>query len=179
MQTARNLLPDIPPLSFGTPAVQETLRKTIVAVIYNPENRTYLCQYWPEYSGLICLLSGGIEEGESQLAALEREIKEETGYRSFMIDGALGGVIYTHFYKAKTDEHFIKEIYPFFVTLQSLAQEEPTLEEDEKFQNLFKNYDEIIRMMEAYEQVSGSTLEDHKEILRRGNDYVRASRRKI
>jgi|GEM_PF-2766640 len=172
MQQVNNLLDDARSLSFGKPTKYEVLRETIVAVIYNPEDHSYLCQYWPEYSGLTCLLSGGIEGEEDKLAALVREIKEEAGYRDFHIDGELGGVIYSHFYKAKTDEHFVKEIYPFFVTLNSLAQDATALEEDEKFHSLFKGYDEIMQMMEKYEQSSGSILEDHKEILRRGKKYI-------
>jgi hypothetical protein len=38
-----NLLQHEDPVSFGKPAAHETLRKTIVAVVYNPADKTYLC----------------------------------------------------------------------------------------------------------------------------------------
>jgi 8-oxo-dGTP pyrophosphatase MutT (NUDIX family) len=118
------------------------------------------------------LLSGGIEAGESRLVALEREIREETGFTDFHIQGMLGGIVYAHYRKVATNEHFVKEIYPFLVTLTSLRHHPPALEDDEQFHNLFKDYDTVLRMMEHYERASGSTLEDHKEMLRRGKQYL-------
>lgn len=163
-----NLLPSIGEQSFGDVVASEILRRTIVAVVYDRRNQTYLCQYWPEYNGLTCLLSGGIEDGEDQMTALKREISEETGYKDFHVVGRLGGTIYSHYYKAKTDEHFVKEITPYLIVLEGDDQENAHLEDDEKFENLMKSSADIITMMTAYEQASGSTLADHKEILGRG-----------
>lgn len=115
-----------------------------------------------EYDGLTCLLSGGIEEGEDEREALQREIAEETGYTDITIAAQLGEQIESHYIK-KGGERFVKNISPYLVTLHSHQADETAKEADEKFENLFKTPDEIREMMTLYER-TGSSLADHKEI---------------
>lgn len=157
---------------FGEVLENETVRNTVVAVIVDEQSGEHLCQYWEEYDGLTCLLSGGIEEGEDERAALLREIAEETGYTDITITAQLGEQIESHYIK-RDGERFVKIINPYLVTLHSREASETAKEADEKFENLFKTSDEIVDMMTAYEQRTGSSLADHKEILRRGMEYVR------
>ncbi len=167
----KNLLNDTKTVVFGNKVTNEVPRATVVVVIYNKATNTYLCQYWEDYKGLTCLLSGGVEKDERADDAVLREIAEETGYADFEVVGQLGGMIETHYTKA-TGEDFVKHITPYFVVLNSLAHEAHQREEDEKFENLFKDSQEIIAMMEAYETATGSLLADHKEILRRGVEFA-------
>jgi 8-oxo-dGTP pyrophosphatase MutT (NUDIX family) len=172
MQQIPNLLASTEPQSFGVPHENEISRKTIVAVIYDPRSRTFLCQFWPDYHKLTCLLSGGVESLESTDDALRREIKEETGYIDYEILGKLGGTIYSHYFKAKSSEYFVKEITPYLVILRSRTQQGLQKEADEVFENLLRGDGEIFEMMGTYERTTGTTLADHKDILQRGVDYI-------
>lgn len=163
-----SLLPaDTTITSYGTPHADEIRRDTAVAVIYDPKNNKYLCQFWQEYSGLTCLLSGGLEEGETFEDAIIREVEEETGYTDFELVGQLGAELQSHYTK-NTGEHFVKHITPFLIKLNSHAQKPANKEDDEKFENLLLDSNQILEKMSMYEATSGSTLEDHKEILLRG-----------
>lgn len=166
-----NLLQDTRMISFGNALASEIKRETIVVVMYNKISKLYLCQYWEEYNGLTCLLSGGVESDESSDQAVTREIAEETGYTDFNIIGLLGGVVESHYTKA-SGENFVKIIVPYLVILNSDYQGQSNKEEDEKFDNLFKSPQEIATMMKTYEDKSGSMIADHKEILKRGVEYV-------
>lgn len=168
----KQLLPQTNMIRFGEVKNQELERETVVAVVYDAESKLFLCQYWSEYSGLTCMLSGGVEVGEDLDAAVRREIAEETGYIDFTIKGMLGGMIESHYTKAD-GQNYVKLLQPYFVELNSLQRVADQKEDDEKFDNIFRTPNEIIEMMSVYEQRAGSNLADHKEILRRGVEYVR------
>jgi 8-oxo-dGTP pyrophosphatase MutT (NUDIX family) len=165
------LLNNTEPVSFGEPRESELERETVVAVIYDVRSKLYLCQYWAEYAGLTCMLSGGVEPDEDQDEAIKREIAEETGFTDFAVLGTLGGLIESHYTKAD-GQNYVKVIRPYFVELKSTEREQTQKEDDEKFENYFKKPDEIVDMMTVYETSTGSSLADHKEVLRRGVEYV-------
>lgn len=158
-------------MSFGDKQLDETTRDTIVAVVFDQQSKTFLCQYWPDYSGLTCLLSGGVEPNEDADAAVIREVTEETGYDDFTVAGILGENIEMHYVKP-SGEKYLKNITPYLVVLNSLNSIGHAREEDEKFDNLFRTPDEILAMMQDYETRTESSLEDHKEVLRRGVQYL-------
>lgn len=168
-----NLLPEQKTVVFGDAQNGEITRHTIVAVIVDEQTGKYLCQYWQEYSGLTCLLSGGVEGNENPDEALLREIREETGYDDFTVVGILGANIESHYVKAD-GTRFKKIITPYLVTLHSQSGIDTSKEEDEKFDNLFMESSEIIELMNKYEDTTGSTLGDHKEILGRGIAYLKS-----
>lgn len=169
----KNLLDDNSVITFGNIDSYAKSRDTVVAVIFDRAKNEYLCQYWEDYNGLTCLLSGGIEEGEDSYQALQREIAEETGYTDFQVIGRLGGNVKSYYIKGTTKESLVKNIIPYLVILNSSAQNSTTKEDDEKFENLLKTPEKILEMMEKYEQATGSTLADHKEILSRAIGYLK------
>lgn len=166
-----NLLTEQRVMIFGNTKNGEVTRHTIVAVIIEEQTGKYLCQHWQEYGGLTCLLSGGVENSESADEALLREINEETGYDDFTVVGTLGADIESHYVKVDGTK-FKKVITPYLITLHSLSGVDAAKEEDEKFDNLFMESNEIIDLMNKYEDTTGSTLGDHKEILNRGVTYL-------
>ncbi len=170
--STENLLDSDKDAVFGVRSPSAVIRETVVAAIFEPDSKKYLCQYWKDYDGLTCLLSGGIEPQESRLSALKREIAEETGYTDFEIVGVLGGSIKSYYKKRTTGENFVKHITAYLVVLNSLIQKPLNREKDEKFENFLKSPEEIIEMMEQYEQKTGSPLGDHKEILCRAQKYL-------
>lgn len=166
----KNILEDKGTLVTGDPKADEIERETVVVAVYDQEQKKYLCQFWPEYSGLTCLLSGGVESGESHVHTVEREMLEETGYTDFVVLGKLGGDIEAH-YTDKRGLHMKKTISPYFVSLKTLKKQPESKEADEKFDNLFMQPHEIIEMMDTYEQSTGSSMADHKEILKRALQF--------
>jgi 8-oxo-dGTP pyrophosphatase MutT (NUDIX family) len=142
-----------------------------VAAIHSPSKNLFLYQYWEEYDGLTCLMSGGLNKAEDELTALKREIDEETGLENYTITGILGSDIITH-YKSKSGINYKKVITPYLVTLEDHEAHSTNKEADEKFENKFSSYEAIQNLMDKYEEKSGSTLKDHKIILDRANNYT-------
>lgn len=72
-------------------------RYSIVAVIKNSDDDTYLCE---DAKGRDCksFVMGGIEEGETIEEAALREIYEETGYKNVKIDYICNFKVVNHFY---------------------------------------------------------------------------------
>ena len=72
-------------------------RYSIVAVIKNSSNDTYLCE---DAKGRNCrsFVMGGIEKGETVEEASLREIYEETGYKNVNINNICNFKVVNHFY---------------------------------------------------------------------------------
>lgn len=77
--------------------IKTQVRYSVVAVIKNNENDTYLCE---DAKGRNCksFVMGGIEEGETAREAAIREIYEETGYSDVTIDFISNFKVVNHFY---------------------------------------------------------------------------------
>ena len=72
-------------------------RYSVVAVIKNSNDDTYLCE---DAKGRNCksFVMGGIEKSESALEAALREVYEETGYKNVKIDNICNFKVVNHFY---------------------------------------------------------------------------------
>lgn len=170
-ESIKNLLPEVSPMTFGEKLTDEIARITVVAVVFRATDGKFLYQYWQDYNGLVCLLSGGVEREEEKVGALRREITEETGYLDFDILGQLGAELDSHYQKA-SGERYVKHITPYLVRLNSDKKQLENKEEDEKFENLFGSLKTIREAMVAYEKITNSSLADHEEILARGYAYL-------
>jgi leucyl-tRNA synthetase len=78
-------------------------RQTITAVVHRKSDDKFLYVKWKEY-GWIAPCIGGIDSGESPLHAAEREVFEETGYKTKAIK-KLGGQVIMNFYAENKKEH--------------------------------------------------------------------------
>lgn len=72
-------------------------RHSIVAIIKNSDDDTYLCEDAKERN-CKSFVMGGIEKGETVLEASLREIYEETGYKNVKIDTICNFKVVNHFY---------------------------------------------------------------------------------
>ncbi|MBA0050221.1 NUDIX domain-containing protein [Streptomyces sp. AJS327] len=75
-----------------TAAADGITKRVVGAVIADPEGRVLLLRRTADdyLGGLWELPSGGVEEGESLIGALRREVEEETGLSVIAVGGYLG-----------------------------------------------------------------------------------------
>ncbi len=110
----------------------EVLRKTCKTVVFNPRTQKYLIVNWQNIGlsgdNAYCV-GGGMDEGETEIGALIREIKEETGYINFkQIIPLENPIINT---TDNANEYKSKLIYPYLVILQDEEKVETKLEQSE------------------------------------------------
>lgn len=79
-------------------------RRAVVAVIKHWSEDKYLCAQWKQvdWRGFVI---GGIEDGEDEVAAALREIKEESGYINAKFVKKLGGLVHAQFYHTLKKEN--------------------------------------------------------------------------
>jgi len=113
---------------FGEKHDKEEFRKTISAVIHRKKDNKFLIMKWKD-TKWVAPIVGGIENNEDLGKAAEREVLEESGYKTKFIK-KLGGQIESHFYA----EH--KKVWRHRIdqpVLMELLDEKPKkVNEDEK-----------------------------------------------
>ena len=114
----------------GTPQENPEFRKSIVAVVHNPKEDTYLSLNWGSLGGNL-FIGGGVDEGEDGVSAAIREIKEETGYSNLQYIAKTGTIFHNYFAHSKNVARRI-EATGFLFELIDEQQEDKALEENEK-----------------------------------------------
>ncbi len=77
------------------------LRKSIVAVLWNKKDDTFLSIDWGKEMGGNLFVGGGLENDEDVVACATREIREETGYISFTHSKSTGIINHNYFAHSK------------------------------------------------------------------------------
>lgn len=113
------------------PNVETQLRTSVIAVIKNEKDNTYLCV---DAQKRLCrsFVLGGIEEGETPEQAAIRELKEETGYIDVSITRTSAFELHNHFYAAYKGVNRYARLYVVFGVLNSQKQEIMLEEEQAK-----------------------------------------------
>lgn len=113
------------------PNLETQLRTSVIAVIKNEKDNTYLCV---DAQKRLCrsFVLGGIEEGETPEQAAIREVKEETGYIGVSITRTSAFELHNHFYAAYKGVNRYASLYVVFGVLNSQKQETMSQEEQEK-----------------------------------------------
>lgn len=109
---------------LGTDGLSEVKPRYKSRAILYDDNNLFAVVYFPEFK-LYSLPGGGIEEGESELEAVKREILEETGYHCEIVR-ELGYV-----YENRAHCDFTQYSY-YYVAKIVGKQEETSLNEDER-----------------------------------------------
>lgn len=113
------------------PNVETKFRTSVIAVIKDEENNTYLCVDALKRNCKSFVL-GGIEEGETPEEAAIREVKEETGYVDITINRKSIFELHNHFYAAYKGVNRYAILNVIFGTLNSKKREKLSEEEYNK-----------------------------------------------
>ena len=113
------------------PNVETKFRTSVIAVIKNEEDNTYLCVDALKRNCKSFVL-GGIEEGETPEKAAVREVKEETGYIDITINRKSIFELHNHFFAAYKGVNRYAILYVIFGTLNSKKREKVSEDEINK-----------------------------------------------
>lgn len=113
------------------PNVETKFRTSVIAVIKNEEDNTYLCVDALKRNCKSFVL-GGIEEGETPEEAAVREVKEETGYMDIIVKRKSIFELHNHFYAAYKGVNRYAILNVIFGTLNSKKKEKVSEDEFNK-----------------------------------------------
>lgn len=131
-------------LEFGKKHPDAEYRKSVGAVIYDPETNNVIGLDWGlEVYGIV---QGGQDSGEDEIDTLKREIVEETGYTDFDIIEKLGENITSYFYAGNKNTWRELELACYLVRLNSHTKVEQNLEDDEEFKIKWVSLDKFISL---------------------------------
>ena len=116
----------------GEKQENEEFRNSIVAIIHNKKNDTFLSVNWGEKLGGNLFVGGGMENGEDAVACATREIEEETGYKNIKLL-SVSEIIHHHYVAhSKGVNREIEATGLYFELLNDGRSVPVKLEEDEK-----------------------------------------------
>ena len=127
----------------GTEQENETVKNSIVAIVYDKENDKYLTINWRENGGRL-FVGGTKKENESAVDCAIREIAEETGYTDIELVSE-DFKINHHYYAYNKDKYFNIEATPLLFELKSSKQVSQNLDDDEKFAVEWVDKDTILK----------------------------------
>ena len=105
-------------------------RRSIVAIVRNPETNEYLSINWGAQGGNL-FVGGGLEGDEDIIETARREITEETGYTDFELVSQTGKIHHNYFAHSKNVARRI-EAQALLFDLKSDARTDTALEADEQ-----------------------------------------------
>jgi leucyl-tRNA synthetase len=114
----------------GTPQQNPEARKSIVAIVHNPVNDTYLSINWGDQGGSL-FIGGGREDDEEAVATAIREIQEETGYKNVRLVSEAGVIHHNYFAHSKNVARRIQAV-PLLFELIDEERQDTQLEADEQ-----------------------------------------------
>ena len=114
---------------------KDTKREVVHVILRNPKNKTVLVEFlkgdkWGNLSPKNFII-GGIEDGESEIEAAIREIKEETGYINIKFIQKIPLEVQAEFFAAHKDVNRIVHVHTLVFDL--INEEKIEIEEDEFF----------------------------------------------
>ena len=106
--------------------IEPELRRAVRAIVLNDEDRVLLCEFTNQVTGARWwgTPGGGIEAGESDEAALRRELLEETGLAGF----ELGPVVLEHDHVFPWGKRLLHQYARFYVVRVAAYEPAPTID---------------------------------------------------
>lgn len=124
---------------FGTKQGDEVEKDAIVAVVYNPKDKTYLMLDWgprrDRWGGQL-FIGGGMDENEDPVACARREIAEETGYTHVKHIQTLDTVAHSYYFSNVKNKNYYARMHGLLFELTDDTKQPVELDEGEK--NKFK-----------------------------------------
>lgn len=138
-------------------------------VLVNDQNQVYLT--YKKARDEWALPKGGIEEGETELEAAEREIKEETGYQSIeaLVQTPIRTSTWT-FTREGSDEEEQKTTYYFLFQLKGTSRMKTPEMEEEGFAGDWFSFEEALK------KTSFNDIKEVLEVAKRENGLGQSSR---
>lgn len=127
---------------FGKPNEKAEFRRTISAVVKRKDGK-FLLVKWKKF-GWVAPVIGGIESGEDIGKAAEREVLEETGYKTKFVK-FLGGEIESFFFAENKNVWRHRLDQPVLLELVNEASREISSEENEKHEVIWLSGDNSIK----------------------------------
>ena len=115
-------------LGDSVPQDMKTIKRIGVRAILVKDNKLLMMK---SNRGDYKFPGGGMEEGEDEVTALAREIREETGYTDFVIEDLAGTVVQAHPDIYLEDAWYYQTSPYYLVTLKTDASQPLELTEDE------------------------------------------------
>lgn len=113
----------------GIKALNECFKRSIVALVYNPQTDKYLTLDWKDKGGRL-LIGGTIHGDEDPIECAIREIKEETGYVDLKYVSSIAPINH-HYYAFNKDKYFEIDAIGTYFELLSDNKEMGELDADE------------------------------------------------
>lgn len=115
----------------GIPQENPEFRKSIVAVVWNKKNNTFLSINWGKTMGGNLFVGGGVEGDEDIIECAKREVEEETGYKNVSFLAKTIPIHHSYFAHSKNIARRIEATGVLFELLDD-EKREVSLEENEK-----------------------------------------------
>ena len=121
---------------------KNTVRHSVQAILVDPQNGKILSLKWKKFPWTTFVV-GGVEKGESEIQAAEREIKEETGYINIKHIKTLGGPVQSHYFAAHKDVNRQATVTAHVFELVDNSQQEISSEEKSIHELNWTTWDEM------------------------------------
>ena len=154
----------------GVPRENAEFRKTISAVVQRKSDGKFLLVKWNKF-GWVAPVIGGIEEGEDIGKAAEREIFEETGYKTKFVK-KLGGEIESYFFAENKNVWRHRLDQPVLLELIDNTQAEIQKEEKDRQEAIWVNGEEAIKKITHSYNAQGILRHLGKERAYTGNGII-------
>ncbi|MFA5750895.1 MAG: NUDIX domain-containing protein [Candidatus Paceibacterota bacterium] len=132
-------------LEFGIKRENEERRDGACAVVFSPSRQKYAVGRDTYGKNILRLFGGGYEKDEEKEESIKREIKEESGLYDFLQVEEIDTVM-CHYANSLRGVNRVAESTCFLVILKSDKTIERNLESHEKFELVYVDYEDMIKI---------------------------------